>query len=66
MTQIESTAVPEDLYRRMTAIYSEYTGMEIAATIAQIRRELNLVAEQKQLKQQIQQLTNELHKRTNS
>ena len=48
----EETIVPE-LLAQMRQIYSEYTGYQVAAAIAEIRRELNAQASLAQIEADI-------------
>jgi hypothetical protein len=45
-TLLESTPIDEVLLEKMRQIYADYTGIQIAAVIAQIRREIEIQREQ--------------------
>jgi hypothetical protein len=45
-TLLESTPIDEVLLEKMRQIYADYTGLQIAAVIAQIRKEIDSEREQ--------------------
>jgi hypothetical protein len=45
-TLLESTPIDEVLLEKMRQIYADYTGIQIAAVIAQIRKEIEIEREQ--------------------
>jgi hypothetical protein len=44
-TLLESTPIDEVLLEKMRQIYADYTGIQIAAVIAQIRKEIEIERE---------------------
>ena len=50
----------KELYRIMRDVYSEYTGLQIAEVIAQIRKEIELANTTQEVRSKIIELTTEL------
>jgi len=55
-TMLEMTQIDEVLLGKMREIYSTYTGLQVAACIAQIRKELNANEELERRKEMLASL----------